>query len=396
LSLAAFLRSRGVDFRIFGSPMETWRTQMPVGMSLKSEGFASNLYDPDGVFTLERYCADHGIAYGDVGVPVTLATFVAYGTAFQERFVPDLDQRKVAGLTPNGDGFELRLEDGALVAARKVVVAVGISHFSYVPDELAHLPPDFVSHSSQHTDLQHFNGRHVAVLGAGASAGDLAGLLTLAGAKVELVARGGEVQFNPPPELERSLWQRVRYPRSGLGLGPRLLFYSNCPEIIHRIPAPWRYGLTRTHIPAPCWFTRELVVGKVPFHLGVSLERAEIRDGQVVLHLSGQGRAPEELAVDHLISATGFRVNLQRVGFLSESLRARIPCNDNGMPQLSPHFESSVPGLYFVGAAAMDSFGPLLRFAYGARFAATNLSAHFANLGLTGARRATPRTRDTV
>ena len=36
LSIAAHLKAYGVDFRIFGHPMHTWRTHMPKGMHLKS------------------------------------------------------------------------------------------------------------------------------------------------------------------------------------------------------------------------------------------------------------------------------------------------------------------------------------------------------------------------
>jgi hypothetical protein len=47
---------------------------------------------------------------------------------------------------------------------------------------------------------------------------------------------------------------------------------------------------------------------------------------------------------------------------------------------LSSHFESSVPGLYFVGTSAANSFGPLLRFAFGARFTATHLTKRLVRL----------------
>ena len=40
---------------------------------------------------------------------------------------------------------------------------------------------------------------------------------------------------------------------------------------------------------------------------------------------------------------------------------------------LSSSFESSVPGIYFVGIAAANSFGPVMRFAFGAGFAARRL-----------------------
>ena len=63
LSIAAHLRSLGIPFRIFGTPVDTWRRHMPAGMSLKSDGFASCLSDPDDKGTLEAYCAERGIPY---------------------------------------------------------------------------------------------------------------------------------------------------------------------------------------------------------------------------------------------------------------------------------------------------------------------------------------------
>src|SRR3954468_21194982 len=82
LSLAAHLRGRGGAVRQFGRPMDLWRTSMPSGMFLKSEGSASNLSDPGRRHTLEAFCRDHGLDYGR-GVPVSRDTFVAYGSWFQ-------------------------------------------------------------------------------------------------------------------------------------------------------------------------------------------------------------------------------------------------------------------------------------------------------------------------
>jgi len=43
-------------------------------------------------------------------------------------------------------------------------------------------------------------------------------------------------------------------------------------------------------------------------------------------------------------------------------------------------FESSVPGLHFVGVTAANSFGPLFRFAFGADYAAKRLGHHLASV----------------
>ena len=73
--------------------METWREHMPKGMMLKSYGFASNLYDPDGAFTLQDFCAERGIAYHHTEIPVRLDTFANYGVAFRERLALNLDHQ---------------------------------------------------------------------------------------------------------------------------------------------------------------------------------------------------------------------------------------------------------------------------------------------------------------
>jgi cation diffusion facilitator CzcD-associated flavoprotein CzcO len=55
LSVAAHLRRHDRPFRIFGTPMQSWRANMPAGMFLKSEGCASILSEPTGSYTLEAH-----------------------------------------------------------------------------------------------------------------------------------------------------------------------------------------------------------------------------------------------------------------------------------------------------------------------------------------------------
>src|SRR5271155_4405720 len=199
LSVAAHFRRRGIPFRIFGRPMDSWLAHMPKGMMLKSDGFASNIYDPENAFTLGQFCAERGIEYADTGVPVRLETFAAYGLAFRDRMVPELEDKLVVGVDRLPDGFLLQLDDGETVQARSVVLAVGITHFEYVPENLAHLPAEFLSHSARHYEVEPFRGRNVVVIGGGASALDLAGLLHEAGADVQLVSRRPKVVFHNKP-----------------------------------------------------------------------------------------------------------------------------------------------------------------------------------------------------
>jgi len=381
LSLAAHLRARRYEVRVFGDAMSLWRTRMPKGMRLKSEGFASNLYDPDGTFTLECYCAENNIPYADVGLPVTLEAFTRYGLAFQSRFVPNVENRVVTELHRHDRGFALHFKDGGVVGARRVIVAIGVSDFAYLPSVLTGFPSALVSHSSGHHALDKFAARDVAVVGAGASAVDVASLLRAVGANPVLIARAPRLAFHHPPgdpDGKRPLMQRLRWPLTGIGNGWKSYLCATMPLAFRRLPVPIRLQLVRTHLgPAPGWFTKNEVVGKVAMRLGRSLEQVEQESGRVRLHLRDSDRLKEELLVDHVIAATGYRANLRRLLFIPESLRKDIALAGDA-PALSENCESSIAGLYFVGPISANTFGPLSRFAFGAGFAAHRLLRHFA------------------
>jgi thioredoxin reductase len=379
LSIAAHLKARGVDFRIFGSPMHFWLSHMPKGMRLKSEGFASSLYDPDSKFTLEAYCKEKGIAYAHIGRPVPLEVFSSYGLEFQRRLVPELENKIVDSLQQSSEGFRLLLNDGEVLAARRVVMAVGLTHYPYVPPILAALPEEFVTHSSKHNRIDQFKGREVAIVGAGASALDLAALLHEAGANVQVVARSSVIRFHDPPEkLDPSWIDRLRNPVTGIGPGWKLFLCTNAPLVFRQMPQKFRFDKVRRVLgPAPCWFTKEEVVGKIPLNVGVAITEAKVQNRRVSLGLTDSAGTQRTLTTDHVIAATGYKVDLRRLAFIDPDLQGRVKCAEH-TPVLSSNFESSVPGLYFVGIAAANTFGPLLRFAFGAGFTSRRLSRHLA------------------
>jgi thioredoxin reductase len=376
LSIAAHLAKSKVTFRIFGSPMESWRKHMPKGMLLKSEGFASNLSDPDSTFTLAHYCREMKLPYDDVGNPVPIEVFCAYGLEFQKRLVPTLEQTDITSVRRTANGFELETADGQTVHADTVIVATGITHFGYMPPLLAGLPASHVSHSSEHHDLSTFRGRSVAVLGAGASAVDIAAILHEEGAQVQLVARRKEIAFHTKAKEPRPLLQRVRFPRSGLGIGWSSKLVTDAPLLFHAMPQEFRFRTVKNHLgPAPGWFVRDKVVGKFPLHLGSKIESVFIKDGKVHLKIVEKDGSNSELTVDHVISATGYQTSIARMGFLDEALRRQLNHVED-TPVLSRNFETSVPGLYMVGLASAHSFGPLMRFGFGSRFTAKHISKH--------------------
>ncbi len=377
LSIAAHLEARGLSSRVFGPPMEVWREHMPKGMLLKSDGFASNLSDPDASFTLKHFCEARGIPYDDTRVPVAIETFVDYALAFQKKLVPQLDSRPVAQVKRVNGHFAVQLKDDEEVAANRVVIAVGISHFAYIPESLSGLPAELISHSSTHHDCSIFRGRKVTIIGAGASAIDLAALMHECGADVTVVARSSAIKFhNMPGAKPRSFWQRMRNPSSGLGPGWKSRFYTDAPDLFRHFPEKQRLRIVREHLgPAPGWPMRQRVVGKVPMQLGREIVQAQAANGGVRLTLSTRDGRLEEHETQHVVAATGYRPDLRRLSFLEETLRGQIHTTANA-PELSSNFQSSVPGIYFVGIAAANNFGPMMRFAYGSDFTAHRISNH--------------------
>ena len=378
LSIAAHLRGRGIDHRIFGSPMRSWLRHMPEGMFLKSVGFASSLADPVRRGTLAAYCAQEGLDYADDAWPVPIDTFTGYGRWFQRTLVPEVETAEVARLGRDGELFALELSTGERLRARRVVLAVGHLHFAHVPDVLAGLPQELATHACAHRRLDTFAGREVTVVGAGQSALESAALLHEAGAGVRVLVRGPRVAWNPEPgEPDRSLLERMRSPVSGLGSGWRTYAWSNGPGMFRHLPFQARTAIVRRALgPAGAWWLKPRITGRFPLDAGTSVRAAEPAAGRLRLTLAGP-EGERQLLTDHVLAGTGYRVDVARLGFLEPALAARIR-RAGGPPVLSPGFESSVPGLYFVGLAAAQTFGPVMRFVYGSEFAARRVARQLA------------------
>jgi thioredoxin reductase len=379
LSLAAHLRGAGVGFRQFGLPMQLWRAAMPNGMFLKSQGFASNLSDPQGTHTLEEFCQATGRPYASYGLPVPLSTFVSYGQWFCAELLPDPEESLVSEITAGHDGFRLRLASSERVQARNVVVAVGVEHFAYLPEPLSALPSWACTHASAHSDLMAFRGQDVLVVGAGQSALETAALLHEHGAAVQVLARKSKLAWNGMPLApDRPLPQRLREPESGLGSGWSSWLYSNHPDLFRHLPKSTRVYRARTALgPAGASWLRSRVEGQFPVHTGQSVTWAKAQGSSIRVGVTSADGSTRELAADHLIAGTGYRTDLARLPFLGDQLRSRLRTLA-GSSVVGSGYQSSVPGLYFIGPAVAPTMGPVMRFVFGSAHAAKTVTRQLA------------------
>ena len=307
-----------------------------------------------------------------------LETFIEYRLEFQRRFLPDLDTRQITTLERNANGYSLILDDGEEVWAKRIVVATGISNYSYIPPTLSECPPALLSHSSQVCDANDIAGgaagKEILIIGAGASAIDLAAMLGRSGASVTIIARRNKIAYNGAP-APRTWVDDVRAPISGLGTGWRSLMCVRAPLLFHHMPEPFRLIVVQKHLgPAPGWVPREYVEKHVAMQLGATIAGVREVGGRAELSLRSADGV-RTVTGNSVIAATGYRPDLRRLTFIGRSVRGGLRCVDH-TPILDRQFQSSVSGLYFTGLAAANSFGPMLRFAYGAGFVARRLTDH--------------------
>jgi cation diffusion facilitator CzcD-associated flavoprotein CzcO len=366
LSVAAHLRAAGVETRVFGEPMAFWRKNMPKGMKLRSPRGATDLSDPAGAFSLRAYAARHEIAGAG---PLPLEDFLGYAAWFEAQAVPEIDQRAILRLEAVPGGFRAVAADGEAIFARRVVVAAGLGGQQLRPAAFADAPAGRVTHSCDHDDFAPLRGKRVAVVGRGQSACETAALLSEAGAEAEILCRGPIRWLGadaPATALRRAVPRRLAaLAAAPSAVGPfPLNWIVEAPGLVHWAPEQARAALNAASLGAAAagWLRPRFAGVRVTS--GVEITGCAEKAGAVEVRF-----ARGAIACDHVILATGYRIDIGRTGILAPDLLAGLARRE-GSPILAAGFESSAPGLHFVGASAVASYGPLLRFIAGAGFAA--------------------------
>lgn len=360
LSLSAHFKRAGIEHKVLGQTMGAWH-HFPRGMCLRSPARASSLSDPDGALTLERFHDEVGTT---LGPPVPLESFLEYGHWFAERSGLEIDDRMVSTLSARDHEFTATLEDGEVVRARRVVLAVGSDLFQWIPPEYRHLPGGLVSHTGDHQDFSGFAGKEVAVMGVGQMGVECAALLHECGARVRVIARAPQIRWlSRSARLHESAFSSLLYAPSDVGPAgmSRLV---GVPTMFRQFPAVLRVKMVRrcARPAAAAWLierTRE-----VQMEMGCQIRSVTAASGRVQIAC----QAGQVFEAEHLVLATGFKVDLSKYDFIAPDLFASIR-RVGGFPVLRRGMTTSVPGLHMVGWPATWSYGPLMRHVVGAEFA---------------------------
>ena len=359
LAVAAEAAARGIAHLVVGKPMGFWTDHMPGGMLLRS-GTDWHL-DPGGEATIERYRDERGLTEDQIN-PLSLPFYLGYAEWFRARkgIAPvDAWVERLDAAAWSGGGFVATLVDGDTIAARRVVLALGMGPFAHVPPELAALvPPGRGAHTHDRVDFAPLRGERVLILGGRQSAFEWAALIREAGADhVHLSHRHASPAFAEAdwswvtPIVDRMVddpgWYRRLPPVERQAVGRRLWAEGRLkvePWLEDRIR---RDGIT-------VWPDTRLVACDT------------LPDGALAATI-GTGTT---LTVDRVIFATGYAVDLGRIGLLAKgNLTAGVATQD-GYPVLDVRFRTTVPGLFLTSMAAGGSFGPFFGFTVSARASA--------------------------
>jgi cation diffusion facilitator CzcD-associated flavoprotein CzcO len=349
---AAYAQERGVRTRIVGRPMGFWRDQMPEDMYLRSGRDWS--LDAAGEHSFAAYFEERGLdpAAHD---PIPIAVFLDHTEWFREQKGLAVEEVMVESLTSPDGHFAAAMSDGTTITAARVLAAPGIAHFAQRPAWYDALPVDRRSHTSELVAFDDLAGARVAVIGGRQSAYEWAALLCDHGA-----ARVDVVHRHDTPAFEKVSWAFVD-PYVEQTLARRGWWRSLTPERREAIVLEfWQVG----RLTLEPWLTPRLRPDVVHTHARTEVVGVSADEGAVRLTLSDG----EALEVDHVTCASGYRADLAAVPYLAGVLDA-VSVTD-GFPDLSPGFETSLPGLFVTGFASTRDFGPFYGFTKGCPSAA--------------------------
>ena len=358
LAIAAEASHRELDYLLVGKPMEFWRKNMPNGMYLRS---ACDWHlDPLNVDTIEKFLETLGRTSKEVE-PISLSFYQSYADWFQKQkqivssptYILQLDYAAAE------QRFTATTDRGNTISAEHVAIAPGFKHFSHVPGNLsALLPAGRFTHTCDFVDLHRAPKKSFLIIGGRQSAYEWAALLVEAGAKAVHISHRHE-----SPAFTASDWSWVNPLMDQLVEDPdwyRRLAPVEKETIAQRFWAEGRMKLEP-------WLKPRVTNDRVHVWPQTELRSCmEQANGELMVELTNG----ERFTVDHVILATGYKVNIAQLPFLSKGNILSQIAERNGFPILDTHFQTSVPGLFITSMPATQDFGPFFAFTIAVRASA--------------------------
>jgi cation diffusion facilitator CzcD-associated flavoprotein CzcO len=351
LAMAAYAKQNNIDHLVVGRPMDFWKSNMPKGMFLRS-GLDWHL-DPLETHTIENYLESSKIP-PDAVEPMPVDFYLDYVQWFMEQKVlePIEDFVKQLNWSPRKQmPFEATMETGEAIQAMRVLLAIGFRYFKNIPEELAKIvPAGFFSHTCDLVEFDSLKGKRCLIIGGRQSAFEWAALIHEAGAASVHVSHRQDT-----PAFTKSDWSWTEQMIKGLDKDPgsfRKLSPEEREEINQRF---WAEGRSKLEP----WLWPRINKETIKIWPKTKVVKCdELPTGDLEITLSGG----QTFVVDHVVFATGYKVNMGNVPFLAKgNLLDKLKTKD-GFPVLDEHFQTNIPGLFATSMAATRDFGAFFAF----------------------------------
>jgi thioredoxin reductase len=341
ISLASYAVRNGLSYKLLGYPMDFWKNQMPQNMFIRTPYELVRFPDPKNELSIHHFAKETGATPSD---PLPRPVFVDYAFWYAQKTGVQFTPEWVNSVTKEHDYFVVKTEENNIYKTKNVIIATGIQEFKYVPEIFQNIALHLVSHTTGYTTFEQFKDKDVIVIGSGQSAWEASALLHEANSNVQLIYRKEHPVYGGS--------------KSGEVI---LRFIGN---IFYKLPQMLKkklWNIASETVPI-ARFLRPYVEGKVFEISGTKVESVIAHNEKVHLKLSNG----EEKIADHVIVASGFKINLDKVPFIYD-LKNQIIREEGQVqfPKLNQNFESSIKGLYFAGPLSSHSHGPTFRFILG-------------------------------
>jgi FAD-dependent urate hydroxylase len=343
ISLGAHAVANNLQYKLFGYPMDFWKNQMPQDMFIRTPHEFVSFSDPKDELTIQHYSEETSI---ELVTPLPRPIFVDYANWFAKKAGIEFTTQLITKVEHKDGHYVVTSDNGKIFTSKNVIVATGVEHYKFLPDFLKEFPTNLVTHTSGYTSFSPFKGKKVVVLGSGQSAWEAAGLLHRDGADVELVYRQSGPNYAGSRENEIAL--------------------RDIGDVFFNLPLEEKKQGWGQSAGSVAHFLKPYVEGIVPQNSGVAIDNIEqIKEDEIRITLSDGS----EKIVNHIIAATGFHINIDKVPFFNTDLLSQVEREEEYVqfPKLNESFESSLSGLYFAGPLSSHSHGPTFRFILGLR-----------------------------
>jgi cation diffusion facilitator CzcD-associated flavoprotein CzcO len=357
LAMAAHAQHLGIDYLIAGKAMEFWKNNMPEGMYLRSK--CDWHLDPEGNATIENFLAAQNLTSAEVE-PISRDFYLSYTAWFQHQKQITVLPAYIARLDFIGDhNFLAYTNEGAEIYAENVVVAVGFKYFLHIPPELHQiLPAGSYTHTCDYADMTAMTGKRCLIIGGRQSAFEWAALLSEAdAASIHISYRHNS------PLFAASDWSWVNKIVEDMLESPawfRNLSQEEKDSLSYKL---WTEGRLKIEP----WLERRVMKENIKsWPLTLVKDCKKLSTGELAVTLNNG----HEIIVDHIILATGYKVNISQVPFIADGNTALTLSTHNGFPVLDAHFQANLPGLFITSMPASQDFGPFFGFTISVRTAA--------------------------